>query len=138
MLKYSDASVVFQEVPGEISLAISVSGCPLKCKGCHSAHTRNPTLGEVLDKYTIDDLLEDNKHITCILFYGGEWAKAELIEMLEYIQLIGIKTCLYTGREEEEISYEIKDKLDYIKVGPYIEELGGLGSPTTNQKFIKL
>ena len=28
--------------------------------------------------------------------------------------------------------------LDYIKVGPYKEELGGLDSPNTNQRFYKI
>ena len=33
---------------------------------------------------------------------------------------------------------EIIEKLDYIKVGSYKEELGGLNCPTTNQKFYNL
>lgn len=37
-MKYSDAQVVFAEVPDEITLAISISGCPNRCPGCHSQH----------------------------------------------------------------------------------------------------
>lgn len=36
MLKYESYFVVFQEVPNEVTLGINVSGCPYKCKGCHS------------------------------------------------------------------------------------------------------
>jgi predicted enzyme involved in methoxymalonyl-ACP biosynthesis len=38
MLKYVDTKVVFVEVPDEITLAISISGCPCFCEGCHSAY----------------------------------------------------------------------------------------------------
>ena len=37
-LKYKGASIVLQEVPDEISLAFNVSGCPVKCRGCHSKY----------------------------------------------------------------------------------------------------
>ena len=46
---------------------------------------------------------------------------------------MGYKTCLYTG--EEEVSPEILEHLTYIKTGPWIQELGGLSSPSTNQMF---
>jgi anaerobic ribonucleoside-triphosphate reductase activating protein len=36
MLKYLYKSVVFQEVPGETSLALAISGCQVRCVGCHS------------------------------------------------------------------------------------------------------
>ena len=138
MLKISSSSVVFQEVPGEISLALSISGCPLRCKGCHSANTRNPSLGEYLTRDTIDTLLTKHKHITCILFYGGEWEHNNLIALCNYIKTKELKICLYTGREEEELHEDLLYYLDYLKTGPYVEELGGLYSPTTNQKFRKM
>ena len=30
--------VVFQEIPGEVTLALNLSGCPNRCAGCHSPH----------------------------------------------------------------------------------------------------
>ena len=33
---YYDFQVVLQEVPGEISLCFSISGCDKHCEGCHS------------------------------------------------------------------------------------------------------
>ncbi len=53
--------------------------------------------------------------------------------MLKYAQGQGYKTCLYTG--EREVEQQILKYLTYIKTGPWIQELGGLGSKTTNQIF---
>lgn len=39
MLYFSKTILTFQDVPNEISLALSISGCQLKCKGCHSSFT---------------------------------------------------------------------------------------------------
>lgn len=36
-LYYTTEQITFQEVPNEISLSFLIAGCPLKCKGCHSA-----------------------------------------------------------------------------------------------------
>ena len=36
-LNYTTEQITFQEVPNEISLSFLIAGCPLKCKGCHSA-----------------------------------------------------------------------------------------------------
>ena len=35
---YSSSNyITTQDVPDELALAISLSGCPIHCKGCHSA-----------------------------------------------------------------------------------------------------
>lgn len=51
--------------------------------------------------------------------------------------LYDIKVAWYSGRQElsKDINLEF---FDYIKVGPYIEELGPLNSKTTNQRFYKV
>ena len=137
-MKFSYPQIVLQEVPGEISLALSISGCPLNCKGCHSKETFNLDFGQELNTDVIDFLLKKYKHVSCILFYGGEWLIDELEFFLKYIKDKGLKTCLYTGMELTYFKPEFLKNLDYIKVGRYIEKLGGLNEPTTNQKFIKL
>lgn len=40
MLKFDGYQTVLQEVPGEISLAFNVTGCPHNCAGCHSEYLR--------------------------------------------------------------------------------------------------
>lgn len=133
-MKYAYPQIVLQEVPGEISLAISISGCPLRCSGCHSKETYDANFGNELTVEILDKLI--NRHISCVLFYGGEWEKEKLIEFLKYIQFEkGIKTCLYTGLNLCEVETEILDNLDYIKTGRYIKTLGGIGEKNTNQRF---
>ena len=48
-MRYSGLQIVFQEIPNEISLAIHFTGCPLKCKGCHSNDLWSPASGYDLD-----------------------------------------------------------------------------------------
>jgi anaerobic ribonucleoside-triphosphate reductase activating protein len=48
---------------------------------------------------------------------------------------------LYTGYDLEDVPTKILDYLDYIKVGPFIQELQTSTTPyvgSTNQKFIAL
>ena len=137
-MNYSYPQVVLQEVPDEISLALSISGCPLRCKGCHSTETYELSFGQELTISVLDTLLLKHKHISCVLFYGGEWDSFTLIKFLKYIKSKNLKTCLYTGYEFEDISNLILENLDYIKVGKYKKQLGGLASNNTNQRFIKL
>jgi len=137
MLKYSYPQEVLQEIPGELSLALSISGCKLNCKGCHSAETWDKNFGEDLNVEHLLTLLKKYKHSTCVLFYGGEWDQPELLKMLKYLKIKGLKTALYTGEEIDYFNDEFIEYLDFIKVGPYIKELGGMGSLNTNQRLYK-
>lgn len=132
---YSYPQIVLQEVPGEISLALSISGCPLRCNGCHSTETYNLKFGKELTEDELDGLLKKHKHISCVLFYGGEWEITTLTKYLKKIQAIGLKTALYTGFELSFFSNEFLKNLNFIKTGQYREKLGGLGKENTNQKF---
>ena len=135
---FSYPQVVLQEVPDEISLALSISGCNLNCKGCHSSETFDPKFGEELSLSKLAQMIDHQKYITCVLFYGGEWLIEELEVFIDYVKSRNLKVCLFTGRNLEYFSVEFLSKLDFIKVGRYKENLGGLKSEQTNQKFIKL
>lgn len=136
-LKYLGYSVVFQEVPNEVSLAINVSGCPYKCRGCHSKFLWEDR-GDVLVEH-LNSLIEHYKGlISCVCFMGGDQNTDDLMTCIGIVKEHGLKTCLYTGLDEMGILLpNILDSLDYIKVGRYIEELGGLDSDKTNQRFYK-
>lgn len=133
-MNYSNAQVVFQEVPGEISLALSISGCPFKCKGCHSSETWNPAYGEPLELNRL--LSKYGQLVTCVLFYGGEWRPQELIQHLIQCRQVGLKTCLYTGSNKP--IRALLPYLDFIKIGRWVEGNGGLESPLTNQRFYRV
>ena len=134
---YYDFQVVFQEVPGEISLCFSISGCNKNCDGCHSPFLWKEGNGSLLTKEVYTSFLNQYKNLaTCVLFMGGEWHQKELIEMLQLAKIKGFKTCLYTG--EDSVSEEITDQLTWLKTGMWIQELGGLESNLTNQIFIEI
>lgn len=131
-LKYLGHSIVFQEVPTEISLAINISGCPYKCKGCHSSY-----LWEYKGRYIsqdIESLINEHNGITCVCFMGGDQNPQELNNLIDYVHSRKLKVCLYTGSNS--IPKDIFH-LDYLKIGRYSEELGGLDKSTTNQRFYK-
>ncbi len=132
-----DFQVVLQEVPGEISLCFSISGCNIQCDGCHSPFLWKEANGTFMSKEIYLDKLNQYKNLaTCILFMGGEWHKNELITMLKEAKEHHYKTCLYTG--EESIPKEIQTHLTYLKTGKWQQKLGGLESNETNQIFINV
>ena len=139
VLKCYNYDIVCQEVPGEISLALNISGCPNHCKGCHSPWLWKDE-GVIIDERFLGLLI--NKYssaITCICFMGGDRDTAEINNLAEFIKknYKSIKVAWYSGLELIPKSVNLLF-FDYIKIGPYIEEKGGLDSKTTNQKFFKV
>lgn len=127
-------TVVFQEVPNEISLCFSITGCKVGCKGCHSTELWNENYGMSLSKNNYLHWLKKYKGlISCVVFFGGEWQPNALIEKLLIARNLGLKTCLYSG--EKHIDINISQHLDFLKTGDWRAELGGLESVTTNQIF---
>lgn len=139
MIKYTDAQITFREVPNEVSLSINISNCPYHCKGCHSPHLQK-NIGKELTTDVLKKLFDENKDtVTCITFLGDGGNIKEIAELIKYCKLNGYLTCLYTGSENiDEIVDECEECLDFIKIGPYIEELGGLDNPNTNQHFFEI
>lgn len=129
-----DFHVVMQEVPGEISLCFTISGCPLRCEGCHSPFLWKEGSGSKISNSAYKDILYRYfGFASCVVFMGGEWHKYELIKKLKYAQEQGYKTCLYTGYDE--VDSKIMKHLTWIKTGGWDRKLGGLNSKTTNQVF---
>lgn len=141
-LRFTAEQIVWQEVPNETSLAFLISGCPLRCEGCHSADAWKAGAGaELTVEYLQGRLKRYRGLISCVLFMGGEWQPDELARMLQTVKSAGLKTCLYTGLERvelEAVSDGLIPRLDYLKTGRWNAALGGLGSATTNQRFTDL
>lgn len=136
-MKYVSRQVTFAEVPDEICLSYLISGCQLRCKGCHSADAWNAEKGLDLSLSVLSlDINKYRKFITCVLFLGGEWHFEELLKILQFSKSFGLKTCLYTG--EKSVHSALVAELDYLKTGPYIQSLGGLRSENTNQRLINV
>lgn len=137
MLKYEGYSLVLQEIPDEITLAINVTGCPYGCPGCHSMYLqedRGLPLSENI-KRIIGDYYGV---ITCVCFMGGDHELKELIDIIYEIRMLypNCKVALYTGNDyPPDILFDL---LDYIKVGHWDCNRGGLNKPETNQKMFKI
>ena len=137
MLKFKDVKVVFREIPDEITLAIGISGCPVRCPDCHSKYLWED-IGSELTITKLDHLITENTGVTCILFSGGDADVNYLNNLAKYIKTkYNINVAWYSGKDylppEIELEY-----WDYIKLGPFIKERGGLGNPNTNQKLFKI
>lgn len=138
-MRYSGLQIVFQEIPNEISLAIHFTGCPLRCKGCHSNDLWNSKQGVDLDASKFEQLITNySKYISCVVFMGGEWQLSLLLDFIYISKKNKKKTALYTGLEINEIPNALIKNLDYLKYGPFVPELGGLNSKITNQRLIDL
>jgi len=138
-LKFTIEQIVWQEVPGEVSLAFLFSGCQLRCKGCHSADTWKVGLGQELTVEYLESRLQRYAGlISCVLFMGGEWVPDELEKMLQTVAAAGLKTCLYTGLERGEVPPMLLPELSFLKTGRWLPERGGLDNPNTNQRFVDL
>jgi len=132
---YYNFQVVLQEVPGEVSLCFSISGCPLRCDGCHSPFLWKVGNGNLLSLERFEQILVQYENLaSCVLFMGGEWHEKTLVSFLNLANKRSYKTCLYTG--ETQVSDAILKELTWLKTGQWERHLGGLSSPDTNQKFI--
>ena len=132
-MKYYNTQIVFQEFPGEVTLAINISGCPNQCPDCHSKYLWND-VGEELNWDTLKNLIEKNSGITCVGFMGGDQDPllikylAQKIRM-EYTLRIG----WYTG-----IGHALTMReMDFVKIGKYNSSYGGLDCPITNQIYLE-
>lgn len=137
MMKYYNAMVVFEEIPNEVTLAINITNCPCHCKGCHSKFLWED-VGTELTIEELERLLDKNDGITTVCFMGGDATPEIVCALAEYLHEIKhLKVGWYSGMDNyyKEINF---DWFDYIKLGHYDEDLGGLNKETTNQKLFKI
>ena len=138
MLKYVNADIVFQEIPDEVTLAVNIANCPCRCPGCHSPYLWKD-VGEPLTTDVIDRMMAQyGCDFTCLCFMGGDVAPKEVEMLARYVKghYKEKRVAWYSGR------IRIPDTIDttvfdYVKIGPFIRHLGGLKSPTTNQRLYK-
>lgn len=141
MLKYYNYDIVFQEYPDEVTLAINLTGCPNRCAGCHSAYLRED-IGEELTEERLTALVDSYEgSITCVGFQGGDNDPQRVLELGRYLREKyhgNLRTGWYSGRTWTPEPMVLAGALNYVKLGPYIEKLGPLSSPSTNQRFYRI
>lgn len=137
MLRYTDYDIVFQEIPDEVTLAINLSNCPNRCKGCHSPYLME-NVGDALTEESLTALLHKyGSAVTCICFMGGDSEPFEIERLAKYLSrqsIVKVKVGWYSGKPELPAGLDTR-YFQYIKLGPYIEDLGGLKSERTNQRL---
>jgi anaerobic ribonucleoside-triphosphate reductase activating protein len=143
VLKYPvvNTDITFNELPDKMAYAIELGACKQHCVGCHSPELQEEdapltSLLDVLEE--AQDAIDaganaivvmggtNNKHITAESLIS-------LLSALSDIAPVGI----YSGSEDEERDKMIalEGHCTWLKTGPYVEALGGLESPRTNQRF---
>lgn len=138
-MKFADYDIVFQEVPGEVSLAINISHCPNRCTGCHSAYLMED-VGEVLDETSLASLLERyGRGITCVAFMGGDREPFEVDRLAQWIHQTHptLKTAWYSGKASLPQGFPATH-FQYIKLGPYLQAQGPLNCRSTNQRMYRI
>ena len=136
MIKYVPemTSVVMEEIPDRVTLAVDISNCRGECVGCHSPSLRED-IGEPLTEEVIGALVKDNFGVDCFLFLGEGRDPETLVSLAAYVRSQGLAAALYSGRTELEPF--IWDAFDYVKTGPFIPERGPLNDPDTNQRLYR-
>jgi len=134
-MKYTDTQITFSEFPDEISLCINISNCPWHCPGCHSPELWKD-VGTELTFDELNKLIDSNKGITLVGFMGGKEEEINKLSRFIKDKYPELKVGVYSGGYSVvHFDFEV---LDYIKIGPYMEEYGPLNNPNTNQKMFKL
>ncbi len=138
-LKIYSYDIVCQEVPDEVTLALNISGCPNRCPGCHSPWLADDVGEEMTGELMRGLIGKYEKAITCVCFMGGDANPQHIEATARWIKekYPDLKTAWYSGKQVLPKDFDIMS-MDYIKVGPYIEKLGGLKSPTTNQVMYRI
>ena len=70
---------------------------------------------------------------------GGDAEPHEIGRLANYVRKKSgsVKTAWYSGKARLPADFSLPD-FDYIKLGAYVEHLGGLNAPTTNQRFYRI
>ena len=136
MIKYVPqlTSVVLEEIPDRVSLAVEISHCRGNCPGCHSPFLKED-IGEELTPAIIDALVRNNFGVDCFLFLGEGRDPQALCSLADHVRSLELAPAVYSGRPE--VDDAIWKAFDYVKVGPYVEELGPLNKTTTNQRLYR-
>lgn len=135
MIKYVNSMVTFEELTTEVTLSLSISNCQNRCPGCHSSELRKD-IGTELTDDILDKLIQENDGVSCVLFLGEGNDKNRIIELARRVKQHNLKVALYSGRDE--VEDKLWNEFDYIKIGRYIQKLGPLNSPTTNQRLYQI
>lgn len=137
-------SITTAEIPGKVALAVELGGCLQGCKGCHSPHLSQPVedpMSYIGFTMFLTKALHMYPEINAVVLMGGTCnlglPLSDLKMLIEGMsETHKIDFGLYSGNPNDDLDYFLGIKgLQWFKTGNYIEKLGGLESPKTNQRF---
>ena len=135
--------ITLNEVPDHVAFYFEIGNCTQNCPHCHSPHL---TAQQTLAFTSIEDMECMAEHAaeqgaTAIVLMGGMTNGISDDDLITICKRLGyiLPVCLYSGRDDEDEDIYIAHAADvrWLKTGSYKEELGGLPSPTTNQRFYR-
>lgn len=119
--------MAIEDGPG-VRVSLYVSGCNIKCKGCHNAVAQDFRFGKFWDQYGMGELLEAIKpqYITGFTVAGGEPLDvlnrdtvAAVIHIVKTLKP-SLSIWLYTGYEWEDVKdLDLWKEVDAAVVGPF-------------------
>ena len=80
-------SVVMEEIPDMVTLAVDISNCTGLCEGCHSPFLRRD-VGAELTPHAVESMLSANFGVNCFLFLGEGNDHAALLDMASYPHIL--------------------------------------------------
>ena len=96
-------SVVMEEIPDRVSLAVDISHCRGNCEGCHSPFLKED-IGEELTEGLIDKLIDDNFGVDTFLFLGEGRDPEALLRLAAHVRERGLSPALYSGEEDPRLT----------------------------------
>lgn len=122
-----------------IAHTIFFAGCNRDCPGCHNKSLQPMTSGFAVDISVVRDGIKANTVATAVVITGGE----PLLQLNQTLAIAytaksaGKQVWLYTGKEFDEIPYEILEFVDIVKSGWYDETKKSADYilASTNQKY---
>lgn len=121
MIKYLSSAIVFAEFPDEICLALTITNCPYRCRGCSQPELQQD-IGTELTEEELDRLISLNPGITMIGFMGGDNDHAQITQLAKHIHTKGLLVGMYSGFDTLDVG--LMSVLNYYKIGRYIQFKG--------------
>ena len=95
MIKYVPklTSVVMEEIPDRVTLAVEISNCRGNCAGCHSPFLKQD-IGLELTPEIITALVGDNFGVNCFLFLGEGQDPEALLRLARHVHTLGLQAAV--------------------------------------------
>ena len=131
----SSISTSFIDYPDKTAMIVFMAGCLHNCKGCQNPELQDPNHGVNTSTEELIQTFQKMSLCDCVVFSGGDplYQTPALLEACEAFSKI-CEIGVYTGHKLEDVPQELFSQINFLKTGPWIEEMGPLSSPTTNQK----